>query len=47
MSMEYTSAIGMMVVDELADVNEHVSSALDRLKEKSKELGWDYKDLDN
>ena len=45
--MEYAGAVGTIVVDELAEVNKCVSSAVDRLKEKSEELGWDYKDLDN
>ena len=47
MSIEYAGAVGMMVIDELAKVNERVSLAVDRLKEKSEELSWDYEDLDS
>ena len=47
MGMEYAGAVGMMVIDELANVNERVSSAVDSLKNKTEELERDGEDLDN
>ena len=47
MGMEYSGAVGMMVIDELANVNECVSSAMDSLKNKAEELERDGEDMDS
>ena len=38
MGMEYAGSVGMMVIDELAEVNEQVSGAVDILKARIEEL---------
>ena len=45
MGMEYAGSVGTMVMDELAEVNERVSGAVNGLKTKTEDLGWDYNDL--
>ena len=47
MGMEYVGAVGMMVIDKLAEVNSRVSTTVDGLKAKTKELEWDEEDLDS
>ena len=47
MGMEYAGSVGTMAIDELAEVNSCVSSAVDELKVKSKELERDGEDLDS
>ena len=44
--MEYSGAVGTMVIDELVEVNGRVSSAVDQLKEKAEVLEQDQEDLD-
>ena len=46
MGMEYASAIGTMVIDELVEVNERVASRVDLLSTKMTDLERDGKDLD-
>ena len=46
MGMEYSGAVGTMVIDELAKVNGWVSTTVDTIKAKNKELEWDLEDLD-
>ena len=47
MGMEYAGAVGTMVINELAKVNECVSLAIDRLKNKTEELERDGEDMDS
>ena len=46
MGMEYSGAIGTMVIDELAEVNSRVSTVVDSLKAKNEELEADLGDMD-
>ena len=47
MGMEYAGAVGMMVIDELAEVNKRVSGRVDELTVKTIELERDGEDLDS
>ena len=46
MGMEYSGAIGTMVIDKLAEVNGRVSQAFDLVKLKNEELERDMEDMD-
>ena len=46
MGVEYTGAMGTMVMDEVVEVNKQISHQVDKLSTKAEDLGRDGEDLD-